>query len=372
MKLLFAARAIDRMAGGVERMIITVMNAMVARGHEVDLFTWDQAGAQAFYQMAPEITWHRLDMGDPSVAASKRLMLERAAAVRSLVKQRRPQVIVAFQDGPFRALRAYCMGLGIPVIAAERNAPTRFDHTRRGRRLRPIIFNSFRLAKSIIVQCEAYQQLYPLYLRDRILTIPNPVSPARLTARPDEPDKFGRFRILSVGRLSYQKNYESLVNAFSQIAGVFPQWDLVIVGEGELRGKLHDMIMEAGLSDRIHLPGTVADPGDHYASAHLFCLPSRWEGFPNALAEAMAHGLPAVGFADCAGVNQLIEPGRNGILGKGNGDFGSLAEALSSLMSDNQLRRQMGDQGRQITGAFAPEAVMDRWESVLALSTSTL
>jgi glycosyltransferase involved in cell wall biosynthesis len=356
------------MAGGVERMIITIMNSMAERGHEVDLLTWDLAGAQSFYPMAPEITWHRLDMGAPSIGATMRLKLKRAAKVRALVAARRPQAIVAFQDGPFRALSAYCMGLGIPVIAAERNAPTQFDHTRRGRRNRHIAFNAFRLARSIVVQCEDYRKLYPPFLRERIITIPNPVYPARLSSQPDQPDASGRFRILSVGRLSYQKNYESLIGAFSLIADKFPNWDLVIVGDGELYQKLQALIEAAGLSDRVRLPGAIPNPEEHYASAHIFCLPSRWEGFPNALAEALTHGLPAVGYADCAGVNHLIAPPRNGLLAEGNGDCGSLARALSSLMADNQLRLEMGERGRLITSAFEPEAVMDRWERVLCQS----
>lgn len=358
------------MAGGVERMIITIMNALVERGHEVDLMTWDLAGAEAFYPMSSEITWHRLNIGDPTVAVSKGQMLQRAAAVRALVARRHPQVIVAFQDGPFRALCAYCMGLRIPLIAAERNAPTQFDHTHKGNLKRFIAFNAFRLAKSVVVQCESYRQLYPAFLRDRIVTIPNPVNPALLSARPNVPDASGRFRILSVGRLGFQKNYESLIEAFTSIADKFPRWDLVIVGDGELRAKLQAMIDGGGLSNRIFMPGTVSDPGEQYANAHLFCLPSRWEGFPNALAEALAHGLPAVGFAGCAGVNQLIEPGRNGILAKGNGDCGSLATTLMLAMSNDDIRLTYGREGRGITSTFGSDNIIDLWEDALARSAT--
>ena len=69
MKLMVAARAFDDMAGGVERMAIDLMNEMVARGHEVDLLTWDRAGSTAFYPMTREITWRQLDIGNPQVKA---------------------------------------------------------------------------------------------------------------------------------------------------------------------------------------------------------------------------------------------------------------------------------------------------------------
>ncbi|CFX36718.1 Glycosyl transferase, group 1 [Candidatus Filomicrobium marinum] len=368
MRLLFAARAIDRMAGGVERMIITIMNAMVARGHDVELITWDVEGAKAFYAMDPRIVWHQLNIGDPMVKADLSMVVKRATTVRALLSKRRPDVIVAFQDGPFRALWSYCIGLGIPVIAAERNAPTRFEHTRQGARRSFIVFNAFRFAKSVVVQCEGYRHGYPSYLHKHIVTIPNPVPPAVLRAQPECADKAGRYRVLSVGRLSYQKNPECLIDAFGQVADGFPKWDLVILGDGELREKLEDKIAALSLSDRILLPGTVPDPNPHYANAHLFCLASRWEGFPNALAEAQAHGLPAIGFADCAGTNELIDTKKNGLLAQGNGDCASLASALATLMRDPSLRSRMGSSARDLTETFAPDGIMDRWESLFARS----
>src|SRR5690606_26687620 len=116
--LLFVARAMHAMAGGVERMVITVMNEMAARGHSVSLFSWDRADARAFYPMTDAITWHRLDMGHPGERAGPRLVAARAAAVRHLLRGVRPEVIVCFQGGPFRAMQLYSAGMGIPLVAA--------------------------------------------------------------------------------------------------------------------------------------------------------------------------------------------------------------------------------------------------------------
>lgn len=368
MRLMFSARAIDRMAGGVERMIIAVMNEMVVRGHDVDLVTWDRDGAEPFFAMAPEIRWHVLNLGDPALKAGKDIMLRRATKVRDLVRRCRPQVIVCFQGGQFMAVKSYTLGLGIPVIAAERNAPTLFDHTQAGARGRKVMFNAFRLARFITVQCESYRTLYPKFLHDRIITIPNPVFPANRSAVPDHSNDSGRFQILSIGRLGYQKNYDCLISAFTRIAERSPAWDIVIIGEGEDRPKLEAMVRAAKLEGRIVLPGTVPDPGDVYAGAHLFCLSSRWEGFPNALAEAQAHGLPAVGFAGCAGVNELIADGATGSLATGNGDAESLAAALARLMASPEDRRRMGALAQSSVRAYAPDMIMDLWEQTLERS----
>ena len=212
MRLLFSNRKMGGMVGGVQRAITTVMNAMAARGHEVTILTWDQADAQAFFPISPEIHWHRLDAGDTANKASARNRL------RKVIREFKPQLIIGFRGGQFLVARLYSLGLGVPAIAAERGAPSRFDHMPGGSRWRLIEFNGMRLAKKIVIQLEGYRTQYPGYLRDKLVVIPNPVLPVARFATPDRPDGKGRFRVLSVGRLSYQpKNYESLILAFTLV-----------------------------------------------------------------------------------------------------------------------------------------------------------
>ena len=177
MRLLFVARAIDGMAGGVERIITVLMNALSAREHQVNLLTWDLANAQSFYPIEPGIIWHRLGLGDPKVRASAALMMRRGRVVRGVIRREKPQVIVCFQDGPFRAICGYSLGLRVPLIAAERNAPDRFDHTSAARH-RGLIYQTLRLAARVTIQCESYRDLYPDFLQSRLVCIPNPVQPA--------------------------------------------------------------------------------------------------------------------------------------------------------------------------------------------------
>jgi GalNAc-alpha-(1->4)-GalNAc-alpha-(1->3)-diNAcBac-PP-undecaprenol alpha-1,4-N-acetyl-D-galactosaminyltransferase len=365
MRVMFVARAVDRVAGGVERMVITVMNALTDRGHEVDLLTWDLPDARSFYPMTAKITWHRLGLGDPQVRASSFLRLRRAQAVRGIVAQRRPQVIVCFQDGPFMAVRAYTLGLKIPTVVSERNAPSRFDHIAAGR-YRHLIYQTFRLAIGVVVQCESHRALYPSFLHKRIVCIPNPVLPTALQARPDIPGPDCRYRLLSVGRLGFQKNYSILIEAFGRLASQFPNWDLSIIGEGKDRKDLEALIRSHSLEDRVVLHGTTKSIAQWYASSHLFCLPSRWEGFPNALAEALAHGLPAIGFAGCAGVNDLIVNGHNGLLAEGNDNIEGLTHTLEMLLGRGTLRRAMGSQGPDTVRQFDPTGIFVRWEGFLS------
>lgn len=364
MHIMFVCRAIDNMAGGVERMATALMNEFVAEGHRISLLTWDRAGAKAFYPMHDDITWYRLDMGDAAKKAGLGLRLKRAGRVRAIVKQAKPDVILAFQQGAFFSTKLYTSFMGIPVIAAERESPYRFDHLKQGGR-RALIFQTLRLTPYLTVQCESYRAAYPRYLQKRIHAIPNPVFAAMQFAKPDVPAANGGFNLLCVGRYGYQKNQKVLVEAFAELANALPDWTLLLAGEGEDRPWLESFIATHGLSDRIKLLGAVRDVPALYAASHLFCLPARWEGFPNALAEALAHGLPSVGYDDCGGVRDLIQHGRNGLLAAGNGNKHSLRDALGALMADARLRRNMGQNAVASVQAYEPAKIFAMWNDYL-------
>ncbi len=362
MRILFACRAFVDVAGGVERMAIAAMNELCQRGHQVSLLTWDGPEGEAFYAMDKRIEWIRLALGDPAQRAGVGLRLRRAFKVRRILAGLKPDVVIAFQEGTFRAVRVYGLGLRLPMIAAERNSPSRFKFVTQGSQGQA--FQWLRLADCITVQCQSYRDLYPPFLRHKIVTIPNPVFPASAQAAPAG-DERTPLVLLSVGRLCFQKNQVALVQAFAQVAARFPQWRLDLAGDGEHREVVEAEVAKLGLKDRVRLLGAVKDVSALYCASHLFCLASRWEGFPNALAEAMAHGLPAVGYADCCGINELIEPGRNGLLAAGNGDAETLADALGQLMADPAARQAMGVAAAVSMQAYRPQAVFDRLEAVL-------
>ena len=361
-RILIVTRMLHDVAGGVERSAITLLNRFAAQGHEVALLTWDQADAVPYYELSRQVAWHRLDMGDPMRRAGFRLRLRRLARIRQRIHRAiQSDVVIAFQHGPFLTVALALLGTGRAVIAAERNAPDRLDHLRAGRR-RWLLFQSFRLADRITVQFEQYRRSYPAYLRKRIRVVPNVVDPPAGHADPRGRDH--RRVLLSVGRIAYQKNPHCLVRAFAEIAGAHPDWVLRLVGSGEDRTEIDQLISDLNLGGRVELPGTTRDVGREYRNAQLFALASRWEGFPNAIAEALAHGLPVVGFEGCAGVGQLVETGRTGLLAAGNGDHSTLAHALDRLMGDPELRVRYGEAARAVVAHYSPAEVVACWERV--------
>lgn len=363
MRIMVSCRAIANMAGGVERMAIALMHAMLARGHTVSLLTWDsQDSAKPFYDMDPRITWHKLAIGDHAVKAGWSLRLQRALKMRRIVKADKPNVIMAFQEGPFIALRFYMPDFRIPMICGERNAPQRFDYVKAGSR-RHWYYRAMAFASTVTVQLPSYVKLYPWYLRRKMRVIPNPVFAATQFAKPAGEPSQPKI-LLCIARLGYQKNQRVLIDAFRQLAPRFPDWNLVFAGEGEDRPVMERMIADYGLQSRITMLGAVSDVTAQYVKSHLFCLPSRWEGFPNNLVEAFAHGLPAVGFADCAGIGDLIQSGTNGALAKGMNNTDTLAEALASLMQDDAARARLGANAIEQMKQYAPDKIFDQWEAL--------
>ena len=344
--------------GGAERMVCRLASEMHARGHDVQIVSLDAPGAASFYPLPSGVAWHRLGLR-PGIGDK----IRRAWILRRLLRRERPDAFVGFVMSGDKTVYAAVLGSGAPLISAERNAPMMYS-LKMGPIRRALYFNLMRLCRRITVQFEGYRDGYPAYLRDRIVAIPNPVSRASAFARPAGGDA-GVRTLLAVGRLDDQKRFDVLLDAYALISPEFADWRLRIVGEGERRGDLERRIRSLGLTDRAALAGATADIHREHLNAHLFVLPSRWEGFPNALAEALAHGLPAVGFAGCPGVSDLITDGSNGVLAPGVDDPESLAGALRRLMADDGLRQEMGEHAIESVSAFDPGTVFDRWETLL-------
>jgi glycosyltransferase involved in cell wall biosynthesis len=259
-------------------------------------------------------------------------------------------------------------GTGIPVLGSEHIVPEHY-RTRRFQYLLLILAAPF--LEKLTVLSHSIRSRYPNGVRRRMLVMQNPVEAAVNVANVGLGKE--RFTLLSVGRLDEQKDHATLIRAFAQIAQEFPQWHLKIVGEGPLRSKLEDLVEALGLQARVMMPGVTSTIGAEYEAAEIFAISSRYEAFGLVTAEAMSHGLPVVGFADCPGTNELIQSGKTGLLVKpGEGRISSLASTLSSLMADPALRQHLGVAGKNaIDNQFSPKHVCDQWEILLKSLTRT-
>ncbi len=179
-----------------------------------------------------------------------------------------------------------------------------------------------------------------------------------------------------MGRLHPVKGFESLFRAFARLSSQFSQWSLILIGEGSERVPLERLRDELGLGDRIHLLGKLENPNEVLRDCHLFVLSSSREGFPGALCEAMACGLPVISFDCPSGPGFIVRHGVDGLL-VNSGDLQGLTSAMKLLMSSHELRARMAARGPEIVERFGMQNFMDNWNSLLDklvphLSTETL
>ena len=169
--------------------------------------------------------------------------------------------------------------------------------------------------------------------------------------------------ILGAGRLIPLKGFNLLIRAFAH-SGLYPGWKLVILGDGPEKKKLESLIEKLGLTKHVSLPGMIKDVEKYYQMASIFVLSSKYEGFPNALAEAMGAGLACISF-DCAfGPAEMILHNQNGML-INTGDVESLTNALVELANDKAKRTRLGNNARKIHERYAADRIMEQWDQVL-------
>ena len=169
-----------------------------------------------------------------------------------------------------------------------------------------------------------------------------------------------------LGRLSFEKGQDMMLEAWAEVTGRFPDWRLRLYGSGPDEEALHRQAAELGLSESVEFPGTTADVEGALTQASIFALSSRVEGFPMSVMEAMAYGLPTVAF-DCApGVRELITHESDGLIVR-PGNTMEFAEELGRLMGDEALRAKLGTQARSSVQRFSADMVIDRWERMFEL-----
>ncbi|MEV7142182.1 glycosyltransferase [Streptomyces tauricus] len=188
--------------------------------------------------------------------------------------------------------------------------------------------------------------------------LPNP-----LPFMPEVPSARTEKAVVSIGRLHDQKGIDMLLDTWAEVAPRHPDWRLRIYGSGEDEEILKKQCTALGLDGSVDWMGRTSDVPGALRGGSVFALSSRGEGFPLALMEAMAMGVPCAAF-DCApGVREIVHDGVDGLLA-GLGNTGELARRLDTLMSDKELRDGMGERARADIQRYTTTEIVNRWEGL--------
>lgn len=353
--------------GGAERVMTVMANFWAARGWPITMLTLDDASASPFYELDFRVRHFPLGLANDSRSALSGLRnnLERVLFLRRAIKSSRPDAVISFLDTTNVITLLATRGLNIPVIVSERIDPARHDIGRAWNRLRNW---TYPMADLVVAQSDAALNYFSSEIRSRSSVIPNPVSrgsEGRFVANKKMTNKkTASPALIAVGRLDRQKGFDLLIEAFAEIKDRHNEWTLTILGEGLERQKLESLRGRLGLASRVFLPGNVKNLHDILARANLFVMSSRYEGFPNALCEAMAHGLAVIS-TDCpSGPREIIRDGVDGLL-VASDSAGALASAMDRLMSSEIERTRLALRAPEVAKRFGVERVMEMWNAAL-------
>jgi GalNAc-alpha-(1->4)-GalNAc-alpha-(1->3)-diNAcBac-PP-undecaprenol alpha-1,4-N-acetyl-D-galactosaminyltransferase len=323
--------------------------------------SFDDATVIPFFPLHPQIEHKPLGISGYSrttlsgiVASGRRVLV-----LRQAIASCSPDVVISFIDRTNILTLLAARGLNRPVIVAERSDPSQKYIGWLWGLLRRVVY---RQASAVIVQTESARSFFPDGLQQRIRLIPNPLdlpSPDLLAQKLQRIDDSKV--IIGLGRLSKEKGFDILIRAFAKITADFPEYTLVIWGEGDERQALERLIDELSLKEQVSLPGLTQAPSEKLFEASLFVLSSRYEGFPNALCEAQACGLPVVSFNCRSGPADLIRDGIDGVLVP-PGDLDGLARAIGALMGDPDRRQALARRAGERLDRLATDRVAAEWE----------
>lgn len=341
---------------------------LATRGHCVTLITLDD-GSNDRHDVDDQVIRCRLDVLGvvPShaghVVGRIGKAIRRIRTLRDAIDRSAPDVVLSFCDQTNVLTLLATRSLNIPVVVSERSDPS---HQKLGLVWEPLRKRTYRNAESIIAQTDSSADYLRTFIGRPAIVIPSAVDVPPLQS--DRTTATSNRLIVGVGRLEQEKGFDRLIDAFSELtkqsAAIRQHWRLRVIGEGSLRDQLEQQVGNLGLSDRVTMPGWIRPVWQELAEATLFVLPSRYEGFPSALLEAMALGVPSIA-VDCdSGPGAILQDNVNGLLVQN--DLAGLTTGMQRMVAEEELRERLGEAGKQIVHQFGWDAMVDAYDQVLA------
>ena len=353
MKLLFYIDGIG--GGGAERVIANLANGFAQRGEKVVLVT--SFPRKNEYEISGRVVRYNLEQEQPKARKFLRKNVRQVWRLRQICKKEKFDIAVSFMEGPNFRLIAATFFLKVKTIISLRSDPSH-EYIQM---FHKIIANTiYSLADACVFQTEDARKFFSTTIKKKSTIILNPIADPFFNEMQPTKEK----KIVSVGRLDIVKNYKLLINAFSEIEKEYPDYKLVIYGDGEEKENLLSLISELHLEDKVSLPGRVCDVVQKLATASLFILSSEFEGLPNSLMEAMAMGLPVIATdCPCGGPRLLLQGGKCGILVPVD-DRKSMIGAIKFYLDNKNEMEKYAMLARKRAEDFREENIYNTWDGL--------
>lgn len=346
--------------GGLER-VLSIKASYLADHYDYDvhMVTLNQSDTDLFYEFSPKIKYHNIMVSGNPIS----YFIKYAKGLRRIVKELNPDVIAVCDDGVKGLFVPIVIGKPCPMIY-ERHVSKNIEIKTEKPSLRSRVFTKIKfrfmdfgasLYNHFIVLTHGNEKEWNL---KNMKVIPNPLS-----FYPDDQSTLQNKKVIVVGKQSYQKGYDRLLNSWKLVHEQHPDWHIDIYGTINKKSGLNEQLDSLGISASVHFYPPVKNIGEKYREASIYVMSSRYEGFGMVLTEAMAYGVPCVSF-DCPhGPSDIISDKENGLLVE-NGDIKGLAEGMISLIENETSRKMMGQNAREAVKRYLPEKIAANWDDL--------
>lgn len=346
--------------GGLER-VLSIKASLLAEnlGYEVHIVTLDQGDSKMFYDFSPKIIHHDISTSSNPI----QFLFAYISGLKKVVTKIKPDVISVCDDGLKGFLVPFWIGKPCPMIY-ERHVSKNIEVKSAIPSLKNRLVTSFKFA-IMNFGGKLYDHFVVLTngnLKEwnfkNLKVIPNPLS-----FYPHISSSLDNKKVLAVGKQSFQKGYDRLLQSWKLVIEKHPDWSLDIYGTINEKEGLTDLANSLKISETIHFYEPVRNIADKYKEASIYVMSSRYEGFGMVLTEAMAYGVPCISF-DCPhGPSDIITDKKDGLLIQNN-DIVKFADGIKFLIENEEERKKMGDRAKKSVKRYLPETIIKEWDQL--------
>ena len=339
----------DLEIGGAQRVLIFLINSLIKNGFKIKIIVFKKPQERIF-NLSNKVKIKNLYLYKKTENLFYKIFynIYRITRIRSEIKKSGSARFISFLTTTNILTLIASLGLKKKIIINERNDPSKKRLSIFWRILRTIIYRN---AEKIFVN---QPNLNKKFIYGNQYFIPNPITVS-------SKKKIKRTKIiLSVARLDYQKNLELLINSFSKSAAMKNNWKLLIFGKGKEKKKLIALTKKLNIAKFVFFKGIVKNIDFWYKKSEIFVLPSRFEGMPNALIEAMYYKLAVIGTEE-PGIKFFVKNKINGLLFKISEEK-KLTQHINLLIKDKKMRRNLANNAYKYVNNLAkPEVFLNKW-----------
>lgn len=349
MKILFYIGNLRK--GGAERVVATLSNKLVEKNEVIIITTTDEKVEYSLDKSIKLFSLKNFD-GNKNPLVKNIIYLKR---LKDYIKEIDPDIILGFLPEPSYRLLILKPFIKSPVIISDRNDP-KIEYA--SLKSRTIMKFLYKRADGFVFQIDEARDYFCKKIQDKSIVIANPVDDRFLKT------KYVGYKsteFINVGRLNEQKNQILLIESFKDVIKKYPNYKLLIYGEGSLKNELSMYIKDNKLNNNVKLCGNVDDIENILKDKKGFILSSKYEGMPNALMEAMAVGVPCISTdCPCGGPRELIKNNINGLLVKSN-DKNELVSAMYKIIENDKMCKKIAMSAKKNMNNYSCDKIVSKW-----------